>query len=129
MKEKTEKLKPCPTCKAKVGTPHMAGCSVARCPKCGYQAIGCYCATYMFHGKRSWNDDEDESGDPPELTDEQWDEFDQKYPPLLWSGEYPGVAECREYGLLDEHGKVDLNRLYSGACTWNATLGRWVRRQ
>lgn len=118
----------CPTCNAGVGTPHLEGCPVSRCPKCGYQAIGCYCATEMFHGRKTWKDDEDDDVDPPEITDEQWDLFDEKYPPLLWSGEYPGTAECREYGFLLPDGWEDLNRLTSGACTWNAVLGKWVLR-
>jgi hypothetical protein len=59
--------------------------------------------------------------------------------PLPWTGEFPGTAECREFGwysYLDSNGwqrcdkdhpkaGEDLNRLYEDA-QWNANLGRFV---
>jgi hypothetical protein len=61
---------------------------------------------------------------------------------LPWTGEWPGTAECREFGFYSyftrETGWVrcskdhpeateDLNRLYTDA-TWNPKLGRFVLR-
>jgi hypothetical protein len=66
-----------------------------------------------------------------------------KRKPLPWTGEWPGVAECREFGWYaycpgdgsgwhpctkDHPGaKEDLNLLYVQA-RWNPRLGRFVRR-
>jgi hypothetical protein len=58
--------------------------------------------------------------------------------PLPWTGEWPGVVECREFGWYSycengwhrcskDHPKAgeDLNRLYEDA-KWDASLGRFV---
>jgi hypothetical protein len=44
----------------------------------------------------------------------------------LWSGLWPGEAECAEYGFLYGAGFPDLNRLYLEA-HWDPGLRRWVR--
>lgn len=61
-------------------------------------------------------------------------------PAIPWSGEWPGAAECREYGFwchwdppwvrCDEGhpgATEDLNRLLT-ECRWDADLRRFVRR-
>lgn len=62
---------------------------------------------------------------------------------IPWSGEWPGVDQCREWGWYaylhpgtgwiacapDREGATeDLNRLYR-ECRWNATAQKWERRQ
>jgi hypothetical protein len=48
---------------------------------------------------------------------------------MVWTGERPGEAECREYGLgfLLKDGSFfpDLTRLVM-ECRWDADAGRWV---
>ena len=61
-----------------------------------------------------------------------------KLKPLPWTGEWPGVAECREFGWYaflengwhrcsKDHPKAseDLNRLYTDA-KWDVKLGRFI---
>jgi hypothetical protein len=62
---------------------------------------------------------------------------------LPWSGEWPGMAECREFGwyarLVPDQGWVscdsgadgaheNLNRLYRGEAIWDQERGRFVLR-
>jgi len=79
------------------GSPHVDGCDVARCTACGWQRISC----------------------EHEDSDEGWGQ--------VWTGEYPGSAECREHGLMLPDGWPDLNRLASlahqGLVAWDGT--RW----
>lgn len=103
----------CPDCGVPPGEFHLSGCDVERCPSCGGQRISCRC------------------------LDEPAREEDIQLP---WTGEWPGVAECREYGwycVLTADGWVpcrrdtpgatpDLNRLHVFA-TWDPRQGRFVR--
>jgi hypothetical protein len=103
----------CPDCGVKPGELHRLGCDVERCPDCGGQYLMC-----IGH-------------DEPE------------YPRIPWSGEWPGNAECREFGWWsrfvlevgwircadDEPGaSEDLNRLSHDA-TWAPEQARWVLRR
>lgn len=96
----------CPDCNVKVGEIHQDGCDLERCPSCGGQLLSCSCA----------------------------DDEVSKFKPIPWEGEFPGLAECRKFGLyckmVSGTGRVtcnknepgaeeDLNRLYS-QCQWNS---------
>ena len=89
-------LKNCHDCGAKPGETHDPGCDVERCSCCGGQRLGCGC---------------DPGAHDPEES--------------KWTGEWPGVAECRKLGWYskfspgagwvqcspdDPDGSEDLNR-------------------
>lgn len=63
----------CPDCGTAVGAEHIIGCDVERCRACGGQRISCGCPS----------DVQDEAGDR-----------------LPWTGEWPGISDCRELGLF-----------------------------
>lgn len=111
-----EFLPHCPDCDVTVGQPHESGCDVARCPECGMQRIGC--------------------------TEPGHDVDDDR---AVWTGLWPGVAECRRYGWYavfvpgdgwlsstpDQPGAVeDLNRLVragmTGELAWDRTAQEFV---
>lgn len=94
----------CPDCGVSPGANHTPGCDVERCPNCGHQAISCDCEAHECASLK----------------------------PIPWSGEWPGVAECREFGWysrMTKHGwfrtnsshpeaTEDLSRLATDA-VWN----------
>lgn len=103
----------CPDCHANPGQLHEWDCDVEQCPSCGGQLISCSCG--------------DET--PP----------DERMP---WTGRWPGVAECREFGWHsksvpgvgyvpcdagDEGDAEDLNRLRKSA-RWDRLEKRFVRQ-
>lgn len=103
----------CPRCGVHPGEFHESGCDIEQCPYCGGQLLSCLC------------------GRTPPLDDR-----------MIWTGIWPGVAECRAFGwyakLLpgkgwrpcapDEEGAVeDLNRLHQQA-RWDRVEKRFVRR-
>jgi hypothetical protein len=102
----------CHDCGARPGQLHKEGCDVERCPGCGFQRITCGCT------------DDDIRGLPRQA----------------WTGEWPGWAECREFGWYaklvpgrgwvpcdpDEPGaRPNVNRLLTEA-TWDRKRGRFV---
>ena len=103
----------CPDCGVGIGELHEPHCDIERCPACGCQLLSCDCF-----------DDELEG-----------------LPRMPWTGEFPGCAECREYGLYarrvpglrgwtpcdkdDEGATEDLNRLIIEG-TWDSKRQRWV---
>jgi hypothetical protein len=106
---------PCPDCGARPGTLHRAGCDVERCPNCGGQLFLSLCGCPARSQRRR----------------------------LPWTGEWPGEAECREFGWYarlipgvgwvpcspeDPNAGPDLNRLYREA-VWDRRAGRFVQRQ
>jgi hypothetical protein len=104
----------CAACKARVGERHQLGCDVERCPRCGFQFIMCV-----------------ECGCPESMPDETWP------PPmnerLIWTGDWPGIAECHSFDLFREvrtsNGPVlteDLNRLLEET-EWDRWRKRFVR--
>lgn len=103
----------CPDCGVSPGEFHRSGCDLEQCPYCGRQLISCICSK------------------APPLDDR-----------LPWTGLWPGVAECREFGWFarrgpgrgwvpcraDEEGAVeDLNRLHTEA-KWDRREKRFVLR-
>src|SRR4051812_48544722 len=70
MKSKKLHSPECPDCRVSPGRYHSLGCGIEQCPYCGGLLANCH--------------DED---DPPPLDDR-----------MPWTGERPGVAECRELG-------------------------------
>jgi len=101
----------CPDCAAQPGMLHKLGCDVEKCPECGWQYISCDC--------------------PAEET---------TAPRLLWSGEWPGIRECREFGwyskLVSGRGWVSCDKSEPGAseslnrlavdATWDKEKGRYI---
>jgi len=102
----------CPDCGVSVGELHKDYCDVERCPRCGDQYYSCDCTIEQLTNLKR----------------------------IPWSGEWPGKAECREYGFYskkasgkgwipcgkEEDGATeDLNRLEI-ECIWNIELQRWV---
>jgi predicted Zn-ribbon and HTH transcriptional regulator len=91
----------CPDCGVHVGLPHEQGCDVARCPECGTQRIQC-----------------DEPGH--DIDDDR----------AVWTGLWPGLAECRRLGWY-VGGREDLNRLAfagaTGELSWDSTRQEFVQ--
>jgi hypothetical protein len=98
---------------------HDWGCTVEQCPYCGGQLISCDCDEQADRGGRVLDGHR-----------------------LPWSGEWPGAAECREFGWFaraekgrgwvpcqrGEPGAIeDLNRLLATA-VWDPRKKRFVRR-
>lgn len=88
----------CPDCQAEPLRPHAVGCDVERCAACGMQRIGCDCSS----------------------------DAQDRYPRLLWTGDWPGVSDCLRLGILLPDGEPDLNKL-SILARWDPTAGRWEK--
>jgi hypothetical protein len=65
----SNELGPCPECAAKIGDYHVSICTFEQCPDCGLQIISCLC-----------------------------DSKDLVHPRLPWTGSWPGITECKEFG-------------------------------
>lgn len=120
----------CPGCPATVGQPHTAGCDVARCLAYGTQRIQCQPGARMVV-----------RGLLPGGVDVDWEEDGHGCGQDVWTGKWPGVSECEQFGWWayfvpggdpswvrcgpDHPGaRPDLNRLAVEA-DWDATAGRW----
>lgn len=111
-------LKICGDCGVDPGETHKPGCDVEMCPGCGWQRIQCD------------------------------DEAHGLMPDSVWTGVWPGVVECQEFGWYarfvpngkppfvrttesDPEGREDLNRLAEesafGPLTWDRDQLRWIR--
>jgi hypothetical protein len=115
----------CGDCGANPGEEHDDGCDVARCLVTGRQRISCDMLTTVFGYRESLPHDDCGS--------------------QVWSGEWPGAAECEEYDWwahespasqkwMQENGVPggdkphhNLNRL-AVECEWDAAACRWRRR-
>lgn len=104
-----------PCCPGKL---HRLGCDVECCPQCGQQLISC---THNRPGKVTNPTDEER---------------------MPWTGEWPGAAECREFGWFaklipgrgwvtcpsdDPESEPDLNRIAKEA-VWDALRKRFVQK-
>lgn len=101
----------CRDCGVLPGTLHQAGCDIERCPKCGGQYFACGC---------------DDSPDSERMP---------------WTGEYPNLEQCREYGFWCKREKIgysqctrdtpgameDLNRLII-ECVWDVSKKKFVQK-
>jgi hypothetical protein len=92
----------CPDCDVAVGEPHIdngvdGGCDVARCLVTGLQRLTCGL---------------DHAGDHDCGRD-------------VWTGRWPGDADCERLGWMLAPGLPDLNRLYTEA-TWDPAQRAWV---
>ena len=110
----------CPSCGAKPSELHKLGCEVERCPRCGRQLY--LCIHYLLGAVK-----------PPPPNEER----------MPWTGEWPGVSECREFGWFakrnqsgpgyvpcsanDPEAVPDLNRLRKEAA-WDALQKRFVKK-
>lgn len=139
----TDELKPCHDCGAQPGDLHQLGCDTERCPLCGGQFLSCFHTHRCPRCNDEWVDSEcvtDNDGWPTVITD------DMRLP---WTGIWPGVVECREFGWYayfdpanrhptngpwircapdDPRGSEDLNRLHSGEAEWSREQRRFVLR-
>lgn len=108
-------MRNCNDCGATPGTAHSEGCDIARCTLTGQQRIQHDCGPHC---------------DTCTCT---------PCDPDIWTGEWGGVAECREFGWYSYfnaiHGwmrceperpgaQPDLNRLLMEA-VWNPATKRW----
>lgn len=99
----------CTQCVAVIGERHDSDCGIGKCRQTGVQYIQCYGELHEFNGK-------------------EYGEHDGLCEPTRWGGEYPGVAECREYNLYTEPDSFwgvteDLNTLF-GYGTWDKETER-----
>lgn len=126
-------FKRCSDCAAEPGEVHDVGCDVARCLTYGTQRIQCQPGARMVVRGIL----------PNGGVDVDWEEDGHDCGRDVWSGRWPGVAECEEFGWFAVFvpngnpswrpvpagisGAVpDLNRLAVEA-TWDAEQRRWVR--
>lgn len=126
-------LKACSDCAVQPDEEHTGGCDVARCMAYGTQRVQCQPGARMVvRGFYPW-------GSP--IVD--WEPDGHDCGRDVWSGRWPGEAECEEFGWFayfvpngnpswrpcpaGTPGAVpDLNRLQLEA-RWDALAGRWVR--
>lgn len=117
MNIQTESVGSCTGCGVKPGQPHINGCDLEVCASCGQQKIGCECENNINLSS------------------------------VPWSGEFPGLAECREFGFycinipatgwvpceIDEPGaREDLNRLadevHFGRIVWSVEQAKFIAK-
>lgn len=141
-------MRNCGDCNAAPGDFHIPGCDVERCARCGGQSISCDCIYEVCGMNRDTLEEE-----YPEVynngpTDAMYAKWDAEWGPrrMPWTGEWPGEAECREYGFWAVFGpemnppqvgwvtvpegtpkaSENLNRLIR-ECSWNVDKQRWIR--
>jgi hypothetical protein len=134
----------CHDCKVKPGEPHKGGCDVERCPLCGGQLLTCSCIYELSGLKRDClekdHPDIYENGPTVEMYMKLDIEFDKVGGRLPWTGIWPGVEECVEFGWYSKRARIgyrrcgpfdvgagpDLSRLVSEGI-WSRQKRRWER--
>jgi len=106
----------CPDCQVAPGERHSESCDVARCSLHGTQWLACDACYDHDYNILVGNEDAR---------------------PTVWTGEWPGVEECREFDMYvyDFPGipgkSEDLNKLIfmgmTGELLWSVERERWVR--
>ena len=143
MTQQVEK-RTCGDCGVQPGEFHISGCDMERCPLCGGQAISCSCV-YQVNGIDTETMEEVRPdiyhNGPTEEMEAACDIAIEKVGGRLpWTGEYPGSAECREFGWYskwvnsswvqcdasDPEANEDLNRLARSA-KWDPVKRTWVK--
>lgn len=134
----------CHDCGAKPGQLHDLGCDTERCPLCGGQMLQCYSVIRCPSCRDAFVVSvcvTDDGGYPTPITNEMR---------LPWTGEWPGLGECREFGWYSyfdsgwsdpvtgsawhrcgpehEGAGPDLNRLHGPEAEWSRDLKRFVLR-
>lgn len=111
-------LRDCNNCGVSPRSQHESGCDTARCQYTGLQEISCSFSSTLNHKIHA-----------------------HTCIPDVWTGRWPGVAECEEYGFWSyfvpgqwiscdrDHPEAvhDLNRLVL-ECMWDREQQKWIRR-
>ncbi len=142
-------LRNCGDCGAVPGADHKPGCDVERCARCGGQCISCDCIYHVNNievATLEQTHPEVYMQGPTEEMEARW-EKEWGHRRIPWSGEWPGVAECREFGFWAVFGPEmdppavgwvsvppgtvgateNLNRLHTD-CRWDVDKQKWVLR-
>jgi hypothetical protein len=132
----------CPDCGAPVGERHRGSCDIEPCPRCGRQSISCDCIYEVCGIDPSSMEQEHPDIFTNGPTDEMCEQWNREWGhrSIPWSGEYPGKAECRQYGLYakfvvgkgwqrcdrnDADATEDLNTLLVKG-HWDVDTQKWV---
>lgn len=88
----------CPDCGVTPGDLHHHECDIERCPRCLRQLASCDCPRRPPRRHR-----------------------------IPWSGQWPGEAECLQWGWVLPDGEPDIGRLVKEA-TWDWRQEKYVQK-